>query len=301
MLALYGTGVSGGICIGKAFVLQSEKPEITEYVLPEHLIDHEVERFLRSVEAVRRELQDIRKHIPENAPPETVSFVDMHLMILEDSMLSDAPIETIKKQRLNAAWALQKQCDLLCQKFERMDDPYLRNKKIDIIQVVNRVLRDLLGGADESKESPTGHIIVATDLAPADTVLFKRNKIKAFVTDLGGPISHTAILARSLGIPAIVAVHQSSRYIRTGDEIIIDGSKGVVIVNPDKAARSAYKKEKSRIQLSQEELKLLKSGRSYTRDHKKIRLLANIELPGDITAANDANASGIGLYRTKFP
>ncbi|GMQ91457.1 MAG: phosphoenolpyruvate--protein phosphotransferase [Gammaproteobacteria bacterium] len=300
MLALYGTGVSNGISIGKAYVLQSSKPQIIEQVLPEHKVDNEVEHFLRSVEIVRRELQEIRKHIPMNAPPETAGFVDMHLMILEDTMLSDAPIAMIREQRLNAAWALQKQSDLLCNKFDKMDDPYLRNKKNDIIQVVNRVLRVLLGMYESTTKIQAGHIIIANDLAPADTVLFKKNKIKAFVTDLGGPISHTAILARSLGIPAIVALHQSTSYIRTGDDIIVDGNKGVLTINPDKATISYYKKRKSQSRLSKYEFDSLKRKKSQTHDRKKIKLLANIELPGDITAAMNSGAAGIGLYRTEF-
>ncbi len=301
MLALYGTGVSKGISIGYAYVLQSEQPEITEYVLPEHLIDGEIEHFLRSIETVRHDLQEIRKQIPSNAPAETSSFIDMHLLILEDRMLSDVPIDTIRNQRLNAAWALRQQSDLLCEQFERMDDPYLRTKKVDILQVVNRVLKELLGIKNTTEEHPkSGDIVIANDLSPADTVLLIHNRIKAFITDLGGPISHTAILARSLGIPAIVATHNATRFIRSGDDILVDGGKGAIIINPDKHIISEFRKRKKQIQLIQTELKTLKSGRSFTRDGKKIKLLANIELPADIKAANNASAEGIGLYRTEF-
>ncbi|HEY5682367.1 MAG TPA: phosphoenolpyruvate-utilizing N-terminal domain-containing protein, partial [Sulfuricaulis sp.] len=223
MLALHGTGVSDGVAIGKAFVLQLDLPDIPEYVIPRDYLEEEVMRFQRAVEASRRQLMAIREHIPANAPPEATSFLDAHLLMLDDKMISTAPAEMIQQQQCNAEWALKTQSEILSEIFEQMDDPYLRNKKTDVGQVVNRILRNLLQhNYDEHEKMAEGQIIVADDLTPADTVMLKHNRVRAFVTSLGGPISHTAILARSLGIPAIVSAHSATHYINSGEELIVD-------------------------------------------------------------------------------
>jgi phosphotransferase system enzyme I (PtsI) len=304
MLVLHGTGVSSGIAIGKAYVMQREHPEVPEYVLPAHLIEDEVERFLRAVEQGRAQLQLIRSHIPKTAPPEITSIIDTHLLILEDTMISDAPIGTIRKQRCNAEWALKNQAQRLGAVFEQMEDPYLRNKKTDVGQVVDRVLNNLLRPSEQGHEQITdalaGQIVIATDLTPADTVILKHNHIGAFVTSMGGPISHTAILARSLGIPAIVAVHNAPRYIRNGEELIVDGKRGALIVAPEKAVIAEYHQHQKDIVQLRRELETLKASPAVTRDGHAISLLANIELPEDIKAVAKVAAAGIGLYRSEF-
>ncbi|MHB8622737.1 MAG: phosphoenolpyruvate--protein phosphotransferase [Sulfuricaulis sp.] len=301
MLALHGTGVSDGVAIGKAFVLQRELPEIPEYVIPKEYIEEEVIRYQRAVEASRRQLGKIREHIPANAPPEATSFLDTHMLMLDDKMISMAPADTIREKQCNAEWALKTQSDMLSELFEQMDDHYLRNKKTDVNQVVTRILRNLLQqNYDEHEKIAAGEIVVADDLTPADTVMLKHNRVNAFITSLGGPISHTAILARSLGIPAIVSAHSATRYIRSGEELIIDGKRGMIIIAPDFRILAEYRRRKKEMLRLRRDLNLLKTSRAVTRDRRRITLLANIELPADVRAASQAGAEGIGLYRTEF-
>lgn len=301
MLALHGTGVSEGISIGRAFVLQRALPDIPQYLLASHLIEAEITRFVRAVQAARKQLLSVRDHIPANAPSEAVSFIDTHVLILDDKMISQTPIDIIRNERRNAEWALNTQSNLLSEMFEQMDDPYLRNKKVDVNQVVERILRNLmLYESDEHEHLAAGEIVVANDLTPADTVLLKHKRVRAFVINMGGPISHTAILARSLGIPAVVSVHSATRYIRHGEEIIVDGKRGVLIVGPDKRAITVYRKLQREIVRTRRELHRLRTSRAVTRDGHLVTLLANIELSTDIKAAIQARASGIGLYRTEF-
>ncbi len=304
MLSLHGTGVSSGITIGKAYVLHRERPEVPEYVLPARLIEDEIARFKAAIDNARSQLERIRKHIPRSAPPEIASIIDTHLLILHDKMISEAPIGTIRKRQCNAEWALNIQSDLLGKVFEQMDDPYLRNKKTDVNQVVDRVLRNLLLNQEDEHEQISdaleGQIVVANDLTPADTVLLKHNHIGAFITNLGGPISHTAILARSLEIPAIVAVHNATRYIRNGDDLIVDGKLGTVIVAPEKNIVAEYRQKQKDIVQLKRALETIKASRSVTRDGSDIALYANIELPDDVKGVNKVAAEGVGLYRTEF-
>ena len=304
MLALHGKGVSSGIAIGRAYVLKRERLKIPEYVIPAAFVEDEVQRFLEAVETTRQELSDIRDHIPPDAPVEAASFLDTHLLILNDTMVSDAPIKDIRDNQWNAEFALKTQSDRLIAVFEGMEDPYLRNKKIDVAQVVERVLRNLLN-PDEREAEPIpdeldGRVVVANDLAPADAVTLKNKGIVAFITNLGGPISHTAILSRSLGIPAIVAVHGATRYIDNNDELIVDGKRGILFVAPDAIVISEYEKRARKIERLQRELKALRTSEAISRDGITVQLLANIELPEDMAGVHQALASGIGLYRTEF-
>ena len=303
MLTLHGTGVSSGLAIGKAFVLHRERPEIPEYVLPKHLVADEVMRFRQALEAARRQLTHIRDHIPRSAPAEIASIMDTHLLILQDKMISEVPLDLITRHQYNAEWALRAQGDALVAVFEQMDDPYLRNRKTDVSQVVDRVLRILLAAEAEHEQisgALEGRIVIANDLSPADTVLLKHNRVAAFVTNLGGPISHTAILARNLEIPAIVAVHNATRYVRDGEELIVDGKLGVLIVSPEKPIVAEYRQRQKEIVALKRELATLKQSPAVTRDGVPIGLLANIELPDDIKTVNKVAAGGVGLYRTEF-
>lgn len=301
MLALHGTGVSSGIAIGKAFVLRQERPEVPEYVLPRNLIDEEVQRFVGAIEATRHQLQTVRDRIPASAPPETSSFIDTHLMILDDAMVSRAPIDTIRRDQCNAEWALSRHALSLVAMFEQIDDPYIRSRKTDVNQVMDRILSNLLGQEDMQQQTlSAGQIIVASDLTPADTVVLKHNRIRAFITDFGGPISHTAILARSLGIPAIVAVHGATRLINDNEEIVVDGKRGVILAGTDRTVTSDFRRRQRHILDLRKDLATLRVSRSRTRDGRRIQLLANIELPADVKASEKAAASGIGLYRTEF-
>ncbi len=304
MLVLHGTGVSSGIAIGKAYVLHRERPEVPEYMLPQGSAEDEVGRFVAAIDAARTQLERIRDHIPKSAPPEISSIIDTHLLILHDKMICEAPVATIRTKHYNAEWALKTQSDELSAVFEQMDDPYLRSKKTDVGQVVDRILRNLLvpsnGEHEQITDALDGQIVVANDLTPADIVLLKHTRIAAFVTNLGGPISHTAILARSLEIPAIVAVHNATRAIRNGEELIVDGKLGVLIVLPEPDIIAEYHTRQRDIVSLKRELEAIKASRSETRDGTEIALCANIELPDDVKAVTKVAAHGIGLYRTEF-
>jgi phosphotransferase system enzyme I (PtsI) len=301
MLAVHGLGVSDGIAIGKAYVLRQEMPDIPEYNVMRDQIDAEVARFTGAVQAARAQLESIRNHIPANAPPEAASFIQTHLLILEDRMICAAPIDTIRRKQHNAEWALKAQAERLIEVFENMDDPYLRNKKTDVQQVVDRILRTLLTHEhDQHVRLRAGEIVVANDLTPADTVMLKHHRVRAFVTDLGGPISHTAILARSLGIPAIVSAHSATRYVRHGEELIVDGKRGLVIVGADDPVLAEYRARQKRVVEARRLLNRLRTSPAVTRDGLRVGLHANIELMADVKAAVAARADGIGLYRTEF-
>jgi phosphotransferase system enzyme I (PtsI) len=303
MLTLHGTGVSSGIAIGKAFVLHRERPEVPEYALPPELLEDEVRRFHIAVDRARSQLSHIRDHVPRNAPAEISSIMDTHLMILQDRMLSEAPVELIRRNQVNAEWALKTQGDELVAVFEHMEDPYLRSRKADVTQVVDRILRILLSAEDEHEQisgAHEGQVVIANDLSPADTVLLKHYRVAGFVTNQGGPISHTAILARNLEIPALVAVHNATRYVRDGEEIIVDGKLGVLIASPEKHVIAEYRQRQRDIAALKRELATLKQSDARTRDGTPVELLANIELPDDIKAVTKAAAGGIGLYRTEF-
>lgn len=303
MLTLHGAGIGKGIAIGKAFVLHRESLEIPEYVLPRHYLQDEVERFKRAITEARRQLEAIRSHIPPGAPPETVGFIDAHLLMLQDELIAQAPIQTILEKHCNAEWALKIHAEALMEVFDRMEDPYLRNKKTDIDQVVDRIQRNLLRLQDQEHDQLSdgldGQIVVANDLTPADTVMLRHHRVGAFVTNLGGPISHTAILARGLRIPGIVGLHGATRYIRNGDDLIVDGKRGVLIIAPDERLLREYRARQREFQRLRRELQVLKSRRAVSRDGERIALLANIELPGDIKTVKKVAADGVGLYRTE--
>ncbi|MBL4638531.1 MAG: phosphoenolpyruvate--protein phosphotransferase, partial [Proteobacteria bacterium] len=243
-LELQGIGVSRGIAIGKAHILFHNQPDIREYLIPEFSIEQEIDRLLDAIEDARQQLKAIRNHIPANAPADVTSFIDTHLLMLKDSSLTKVPIEMIKTRRCNAEWALQLQRDALINVFNEMDDPYLRTRRDDVDHVVNRihrVLADQDAGDHELADGRLkGHIIIAEDLTPADTVLMQHQGIAAFVTEHGGATSHTTILARSLGIPAIVGIESVRRYIQDNELLIIDGESGILIAGADDTTTLEY-------------------------------------------------------------
>ncbi len=304
MLTLHGAGIGKGITIGTAFVLKGPAMDIPDYMVPDDEIESEVTRFKNAIRAAHSQLSKVRDHIPSNAPSESNMFIEAHLLMMDDPLIASEPLKTIRDEHVNAESALQRHAQSLVRVFEEMEDPYLRDKKTDINQVVNRIQQNLLNvhqeNIDTLEEGLAGKIVVTTDLAPADTMLLKHNKMSAFVTDLGGPISHTAILARSLKIPAIVGLHGATRYIRHGEMLIVDGKRGTVILSPDQDVLNAYHDRYGRILHGQRELDKLRSSDAVTRDGQQIQLMANIELPEDIEATQRAHADGVGLYRTEY-
>ncbi|HTO45937.1 MAG TPA: phosphoenolpyruvate--protein phosphotransferase [Burkholderiales bacterium] len=300
---IHGIGVSGGIAIGHAHLLSHTELEVEHYTIGDAEVGAEQARFDTAIGSARGELAALAEHIPANAPPEVEGFLNLHLMILGDSMLSEAPRALIATRKCNAEWAVSQQAEALLEQFERIDDEYLRERKSDVVQVVERVLKALTGQprnipAPPHKEEDS--ILVAHDLSPADVILFKQHRYSSFVTDLGGATSHTAILARSLNIPSIVALHHARALIRESELLIVDGSNGVVIVNPDKHVLAEYRLRQEQWQLERQKLKRLKTTRAATLDGTRIELHANIELPDDVPEAKENAAAGIGLFRSEF-
>jgi phosphotransferase system enzyme I (PtsI) len=308
--SLHGIGVSRGYAIGRTYLLQRNQPEITEYTIPDNIVEDEVQRFLNSLDLARRQLQDIRGRVSATTPGDIAAFIDTHLLMLQDASFTEAPIHLIRSRRCNAEWALKIQHDLLVQVFEQMDDPYLRTRKDDVDYVVRRVQRILVTEDPSYLNDPDytelassrleGRVIIADDLTPADTILMQHQGVLAFVTEYGGPLSHTAILARSLGIPAVVGARNIRSYLGHDEPVIVDGRQGVILVGLDERILLYYRHKQREERRQQRELNKLKGKPAVTRDGVTIGMYANIELPEDALAVQDVAADGVGLYRTEF-
>ena len=301
--SLHGIGVSGGIAIGYAHLASAARVEVPQYMLDQKYIDDELKRFDDAIQTSRTELEILRTHIPPGAPAELSAFLDMHLMFLGDSMIAEEPKRLIRETQCNAEWALAQQMEALVARFEEIDDPYLRSRQEDVVQVVQRVLKVLMGHPSHiplDVSFDVDRILVAHELSPADMVIFKNVRFAAFITDLGGTTSHTAILARSMGMPSVMALHNARGLIRDHDLLIVDGREGVVIVNPDESVLAEYRLRQNQWRIDTDKLKRLKTSKSATLDGTPIELMANIELLSDIDAVKAAGAQGIGLFRSEF-
>lgn len=300
---LHGVGVSGGIAIGHAHLVSHVTLEVAHYAVPQIEIESEVARLDSAFNMVRAELDSLHASVSGPAAAEYGAFLDLHRMILDDSTLSVAAKTYVTQNQCNAEWAITQQMNVLLVQFEQIEDDYLRERKADVVQVVERVLKALLGHPGYVPP-PAKHdgdsILVAHDLSPADVIQYKRHRFTAFLTDLGGLTSHTAIVARSLNIPSIVALHHARQLIRDNDLLIVDGSQGVVIVNPDKRVLSEYRSRQSQLELEKRKLKRIKTTAATTLDGCSVELFANIELPQDIEQVKENGATGIGLFRSEF-
>ena len=300
---LHGIGVSGGIAIGHAHLMSHAGADVPRHVLPPHQLQEESARFDGAIRQVRAEFEQLRETIPATAPAEIGAFINLHLMILNDAMLSEAPRRIIETESCNAEWALKVQTDALVAQFDAMEDEYLRERKSDVNHVAERVMK-ALSGQPGYVPPPAGPgespILVARDLSPADVVQFKQHRFASFVTDLGGTTSHTAVVARSLAIPSIVALHRARQLILEDDLIIVDGTQGVVIVDPDEQVLTEYRLRQREFDLERQKLRRLKDRRAVTLDGVPVELHANIELPADVKVALDNGAMGIGLFRSEF-
>jgi phosphotransferase system enzyme I (PtsI) len=300
---LHGSSVGPGITIGQAHLVSSARLEVAHYEIAEFAVAGEIFRFDAGIARAKQELVLLEQQIPADAPAEFGAFINLHRMMLEDSSLSHAPREIIRERRCNAEWALVQQMETLGDQFAQFEDAYLRERKADMQQVVERVLKVLIG--DRAPAAPARAeehklIVVAHDLSPADMLLFKRHEYGGFVTDLGGVTSHTAILARSLNIPALVGLHHARHMIREGELLVVDGIQGVLVVNPDPLVLAEYRLRQSRHELERGKLKRLRSTPAATLDGTAIELFANIELPQDLDNVHEAGAQGVGLFRTEF-
>jgi phosphotransferase system enzyme I (PtsI) len=255
------------------------------------------------VKEVRDELKQLTDSVRHGPSAELAPFVKVHMMLLEDDAFSAVPRDVIREQRCNAEWALRLQLDELLAQFAEIEDPYLREREDDVRQVAERVLAALEGSQRRMTMKPVredASVLVARDLSPADVILFREHPFAAFITDLGGATSHTAIVARSMNIPAIVALHHSRTLIREDELIIVDGTQGVVIVNPDKHVLAEYKLKQNEARIERDKLKRLRTAPASTLDGTAIQLQANIELPTDVESVRASGAAGIGLFRSEF-
>ncbi len=301
--ALQGLGVSGGIAIGRAQLVSHATLEVAHYSIPAGRVDAEIARLDHALAEVRAELQGLHgAMLAGDAPAEFGAFLDVHTMILSDPTIAEVPKRIIAEQRCNAEWALTQQMNVLVEQFEEIEDAYLRERKADVVQVVERVLKRLLGkpGALVPAGDEQHTILVAHDLSPADVIQFKTHRYAGFITDLGGVTSHTTIVARSLAVPAVTATHNARTLIRENELLILDGTNHVVIVNPDRAVLAEYRAKQDRLDVERAKLRRLKTRPATTRDGYLIDLQANIELPEDLAQALDNGATGIGLFRSEF-
>ena len=302
-LIISGIGVSRGIAIGNVHVLNRGAPEVFERKLEEHEIESEIERFQGAVDEARNHLRGIRNTIPEDAPKDVATFIDSHILMVKDSMLRKVPIEIIQEQQCNAEWALKQQRDKLVSVFEQMEDDYLRTRINDVEHVINliqQILKDQRYTTQINLQPLKGNIIVADDLTPADTVVMQSQNIAGFITELGGPLSHTAILARSLAIPAVVGIQSARSLLQQKEQIVIDGGSGMILAGVDKNTIKDYRQRQREQKEARRKLASLRDVSAKTRDGQRISLQANIELAEDISVLKQSGADGVGLYRTEF-
>jgi phosphotransferase system enzyme I (PtsI) len=316
--SIHGLAVARGIAIGRAVLVASSRVDVAHYFIEASQIDAELQRITSARQAVMLEVQRLHQSVPKDAPPELAALLEVHMMMLQDEMLADGVKHWVTDRLYNAEWALTSQLEVVTRQFDEMEDAYLRERKGDLEQVVERLLRHMKGLPttlpqptprktsswqqdqllDDSHDVPL--VLIAHDLSPADMLQFKQSVFTGFVTDVGGKTSHTAIVARSLDIPAVVGARNASQLVRQDDWIIIDGDAGVIIVAPSPIILEEYSFKQRQAQLERERLARLKNTPAVTMDGQKIELLANIELPEDSVQALAMGAVGVGLFRSEF-
>jgi len=303
-LMLSGSGVSRGVAIGPCLVIRRDELEVLEYAIPRSLVDEEVVRFELAIRKAQQQLNQVRQQIPVDTRPEISAFIDTHLLMIEDEALCRAPINLIQRQQCNAEWALKLQRDALVAVFDLMDDPYLTTRRDDVDHVVKRIQRILLSHQEQSSDAlfqrARGCVVVTDELSPADMLLMYQRGVVGFITEDGAPNSHTAILARSLGIPAVVGVHHACRYVLQNEPLVVDSRYGAAIASPDDHALTFYqrciKHDKSRTVA----LKTLKGLPAVTKDGCNVGLMVNLELAEEIEFSKQMDADGVGLFRTEM-
>lgn len=306
---VFGVPVSRGVAIGRAVLVASSRVDVAHYYVAPEEIEPEVLRLMSARDTVAIELAALQRDLPADAPPELSALMDVHQMVLHDEAVLGAAAHWIRDRHYNAAWALSAQLEVLGRQFDEMEDAYLRERKADLEQVVERLLGVLARNGeglpsalpqarDFAGEDPL--ILVASDISPADLLQFKASIFQGFVTDVGGRTSHTAIVARSMDIPAVVGAREASRLIEQDDWVVIDGDTGVAIVNPSPIVLEEYRFRQRQAEVDRARLDRLRNTPAVTLDGQSIELLANIERPQDAAAALAAGAVGVGLFRTEF-
>lgn len=310
--ALHGTTVSRGISIGRAHLIPRAALDVRHYLVPQEKVEAEVTRLEAAIEAVHNELESIWSSLPKDAPVELGAFLDVHAMILSDAMIAKEPLNIIRARRYNAEWALLTQIEQLSAQFDGIEDPYLRERKADIQQVAERVMKNLQGQVGENmpetapvlakipEEERIDMIVVAYDISPADMLHFRDRTFSGFISEVGSKNSHAAIVARSIDAPAVFGLPNALMLIEQDDWLIIDADTGVVIVNPTSLVLEQYRVRKVAREKALKKLSKLKKTPTMTHDGTPITLMANIEFPDDCNAALENGASGIGLFRSEF-
>ena len=317
--SIHGLAVARGIAIGKAVLVASSRVDVAHYFIKSAQVEEELARITQARSAVMAEVQRLHQSVPKDAPPELPALLEVHMMLLQDEMLADGVKHWVTDRLYNAEWALTSQLEVVARQFDDMEDAYLRERKGDLEQVVERLLRHLKGLPtnlpqptgrkpssawqqdpllDDSHDAPL--VLVAHDLSPADMLQFKQSVFTGFVTDVGGKTSHTAIVARSLDIPAVVGARSASHLVKQDDWVIIDGDAGVIIVDPSPIILAEYAFKQRQAELERERLARLRHTPAVTLDGQAVHLLANIELPEDTQLAVDMGAVGVGLFRSEF-
>ncbi|WP_374592349.1 phosphoenolpyruvate--protein phosphotransferase [Aquabacterium sp.] len=318
-LQIFGLAVSRGVAIGRAVLVASSRVDVDHYFIDASRTPAELERLDAARAAVNAEFETLKRDLRADAPAEIAALLDVHLMLLHDELLIGAAKQWITERHYNAEWALSAQLEVLARQFDEMDDAYLRERKADLEQVVERLLKALNASANGALHGPVASVatassaiqprdfggedplvLVASDISPADMLQFKRSVFTGFVTDVGGKTSHTAIVARSLDIPAVVGARQASSLIRQDDWVIIDGDAGLVIVDPSPIVLEEYRFRQRQSELERQRLSRLRHTPAVTLDGEQVELLANIELPGDAPGALESGAQGVGLFRSEF-
>jgi len=304
-LCLYGQGVVRGYTIGRAVVMSAASLEVAHYHVNPDDVEAESLRLRRAVETAAADLRQMAGTLPADAPRELGALLSVHGMLLEDPMLAQSASQLISERHYNAEWALATQGQILVEQFSMMEDAYLRERSADIRQVIERVLRVLSGSTSwlpglDTTQTDGSFIVVARDISPADMMRLRGGRFAAFLTDLGGATSHTAIVARSLNVPAVVGMGHVRALVRDGDVLIVDGINGVVLVNPSERILAEYRERQAAFLRERDELKQLRHAPAITLDGIRIRMEANIELPDEAVDALAAGAEGIGLFRSEF-
>ena len=303
-LMLNGMGVSRGVSIGDVFILRRNQHEYIEKSIEKKDLGREVKRYKTAHSNAKKNLLKIGKEIPKESPDDVSSFIETHLLMLDDAMMASSPIEIIKEKQCNAEWALKLQRDAIVKVFDSMDDPYIATRQDDVKHVFNHIMDALVSNGKarsiDKKEQWKNRIIIADDLTPADTLIMQNSGVAGFVTEMGGPSSHTAILARSLDLPAVVGLHDARQFLKAGEALVIDGESGLVLAEPDETLIEHFHKRQRDLRRKAKELGKLNDAKSRAKSGEKITLLANIEVEEDLKQLKRVNAAGVGLYRTEF-
>jgi len=305
-LSLQGTRITSGVAIGPVHIIRQHEFELVEHIIQEEYIEEEITRYQKALIHAKQHLGLVLNNIPQSTPSEITSFINSHLLMLDDDMLSNAPIEIIQTRQCNAEWALKIQRDSILNIFDSMNDEYLRTRRDDVNHVVNTIMQTLLSGPihhgvhHSQEQRLSGHVIVADDISPSELVLMQHQGIAAFVTQTGGPTSHTAIIARSLNIPAIAGIHNIHTLLHNAETIVVDGRYGIILTNIDDNSLYHYHRLRREQHIQLKRYKEFPHLPAVSDDDIEINIAANIELPEELPLMSEMGANGVGLYRTEY-